>query len=553
MINMKIGILYICIGKYKVFWKDFYLSCESFFISEAEKHYFVFTDSEEIEFESNNPRIHKIYQQNLGWPDNTLRRYEIFLKIEEKLKNFDYLFFFNADLHFFDKISALDFLPDKNQRLVACLHPGYFDKKVKNFPYEKNHESLAYVSNNDHKYYFAGGINGGKSVDFIAAMKTMNENIKKDFNNKIVAIWHDESHWNWYINTFLSTTKLLTPSFLYPETSILPFAKIIMIRDKRKYFNYNEIGKEELNNGKLQKLKTVIEQIGFIQCSTSWQVFKRWINRYKLLRTIYRNDKFRAIKNYFKNDLDYFKIKKEINNFKINSIYDFNGIKLPLSVITPDTFLNVIKPNVINIRYEPIEIENFYNSQRNLYKTLTYWKDNYLDKEPDYIGGHIISHGFTYFFNEIFIEEGDTVIDLGAAPGDFSAVCVQKGAAKVYAFEPEEKNSSNLKKVSKLNDNKIEIIRKYCGANTDVNSNRLSLDDFVKDNNISKINFIKADIEGAEVEALLGAKNILKNFQPKLSFCTYHSFDDEKNIEKAILSANPNYKIYKQKGVIYAF
>ena len=62
---MKIGILYICTGKYEIFWKDFYLTCEKYFISEAEKHYFIFTDITELEFEKGNAKITKIYQKNL--------------------------------------------------------------------------------------------------------------------------------------------------------------------------------------------------------------------------------------------------------------------------------------------------------------------------------------------------------------------------------------------------------------------------------------------------------------------------------------------------------
>ena len=45
---MKIGILYIGIGRYICFWKDFYDSCEKFLIPEAEKHYYVFTDNESL-------------------------------------------------------------------------------------------------------------------------------------------------------------------------------------------------------------------------------------------------------------------------------------------------------------------------------------------------------------------------------------------------------------------------------------------------------------------------------------------------------------------------
>ncbi len=94
---MKIGILYICTGKYSIFWKKFYSSMEKNFIVDAEKHYFVFTDSPDIEFEKENRRIHRIYQEDLGWPNNTLMRFHMFLKQEKELVNMDYLFFFNAN------------------------------------------------------------------------------------------------------------------------------------------------------------------------------------------------------------------------------------------------------------------------------------------------------------------------------------------------------------------------------------------------------------------------------------------------------------------------
>ncbi len=549
---MKIGILYICTGKYKIFWKDFYLSCEKYFISEAEKEYFVFTDSESIDFEKENPKIHRIFQENLGWPGNTLRRYGMFLNFKKQLVNFDYLFFFNADLQFLQKITTEEFLPVGQEKLVACLHSGYFNKKISKFPYEKNNSSLAFVDKKNEGKYFQGAINGGNCQNFIEAIEIMNENIKLDQKNNIVAVWHDESHWNRYLSE-RDDVKILSPSYLYPEASKLPFDKKIMIRDKRKYFNYIQVGKENIRESKMQKIKMFVEKNGFIQRNIFWQIVKRWLSRIKFLRTIYRNDKLKTIKSYFKNDLDYIKIKKEINNFKRGNIYDFGGVKIPLSVITADTFFNVLKPNIENIKYEAEEIGDFYKKQKEKYKTLIYWKDFYLNREPDYIGGHIISHGFPYFFKEIIINKDDIVIDLGAAPGDFSAVCIQKEASKVYAFEPEENNSSNLDKIGELNENKIDIVRKYCGEKTDESNNLISLDDFVDKYKLNKVDFIKADIEGAEAKVLIGAKNVLKRYQPKLVFCTYHSVDDEKEIEKAIISANSNYKIYKKRGVIYAF
>lgn len=229
---MKIGILYVCTGKYKLFWKDFYLTCEKNFITEAEKHYFVFTDATEIEFENENTNIKRIYQKNLGWPNNTLKRYEIFLNSKEMIDKMDFLFFLNANLLFLEKITAQEFLPNSKEKLVGCLHPGYYNKSVKKYTYENNKISKAFLNKKEGMYYYAGGINGGETKYFIDAIEVLNKNINTDLNNNYIAKWHDESHWNWYLNNNPEIVKKLSPAYLYPEGASLPFQAKVLIRDK---------------------------------------------------------------------------------------------------------------------------------------------------------------------------------------------------------------------------------------------------------------------------------------------------------------------------------
>ncbi len=196
-----------------------------------------------------------------------------------------------------------------------------------------------------------------------------------------------------------------------------------------------------------------------------------------------------------------------------------------------------------------------------------------------------------YFYKKIQVEKGDIVIDAGANFGLFSALAASKGAKKVYAFEPVEWiRERNLKYVTFLYP-EIEVIPfalfdkkglsemlitmdpSIMGASTLVEDplinprirefkedqikkekiQTISLDEWVEENKIPRIDFIKADIEGAERLLLKGAKKVLKEFAPKLSICAYHLKDDKEILPKLILEANPKYKIVLKWGKLYAY
>jgi histo-blood group ABO system transferase len=59
----------------------------------------------------------------------------------------------------------------------------------------------------------------------------MQENIKADLAKNIIAIWHDESHLNRY---FIDNkpTKILSPSYCYPESWQLSYPKRLLALDK---------------------------------------------------------------------------------------------------------------------------------------------------------------------------------------------------------------------------------------------------------------------------------------------------------------------------------
>ena len=106
----KVGMLYICTGKYTVFWPEFYRTFNEKFLPNCEKEYFVFTDAPAIEYED-APGVHRIYQEPYPWPYSTLKRFSIFLTQETVLSKMDYLFFFNANLTCTQTITEEEFLP----------------------------------------------------------------------------------------------------------------------------------------------------------------------------------------------------------------------------------------------------------------------------------------------------------------------------------------------------------------------------------------------------------------------------------------------------------
>ena len=67
-----------------------------------------------------------------------------------------------------------------------------------------------------------------------------------------------------------------------------------------------------------------------------------------------------------------------------------------------------------------------------------------------------------------------------------------------------------------------------------------TIDNLVK----SKVDYIKLDIEGAEQDALFGAKNTIKKYHPILAICVYHKAEDWYKIPQIVLNIEPNYKIY---------
>jgi len=69
----------------------------------------------------------------------------------------------------------------------------------------------------------------------------------------------------------------------------------------------------------------------------------------------------------------------------------------------------------------------------------------------------------------------------------------------------------------------------------------------------SRPTYIKMDIEGAEVQALWGARKLLKEHKPVLAICAYHESDHTWEIPLLVHAINPAYKCYFRRYAEGAF
>lgn len=121
---------------------------------------------------------------------------------------------------------------------------------------------------------------------------------------------------------------------------------------------------------------------------------------------------------------------------------------------------------------------------------------------------------------------------------DSASMCLTKENLNAYKnIEYIEAGLSDSHKFLKF-DSRGDTGSLFCEDGTDV-IECCTLDKIVKEEKA----FIKLDIEGAETEALLGAKRLIQNGST-LAICVYHRPCDLRTIPTLIKSMNPKYKFY---------
>ena len=173
-----------------------------------------------------------------------------------------------------------------------------------------------------------------------------------------------------------------------------------------------------------------------------------------------------------------------------------------------------------------------------------------------------------YFLDEFWrpMEDGQEVfIDGGGFTGDTIEEFIEwtKGNYKrIYSFEPQKDKSRIIKDKLWQWGDKVRLYEYglwscstslsfqngddlYSGKIVEQNKDSCGIETVALDEVVDeRVTFLKMDIEGAEIEAIKGAKSIIQRDKPKLAICIYHKPDDLWEIPLMIHELVPEYKMY---------
>ncbi len=219
-------------------------------------------------------------------------------------------------------------------------------------------------------------------------------------------------------------------------------------------------------------------------------------------------------------------------------------IKRLLHKLIPKSVFEVIKLNYYNTKNKTYRFSRkqalYVTNEKGLWQAITL--------NPLYFLVHDIDKYERYYK----IRKGDVVFDAGANEGALSIIYAKKVGLRgqVFSFEPDTININVLHQNLELNEDvenvkliksglwdKAAVLDFFEAGNVgssmfyeDENSKKvsiqtISIDDFVASENISKLDFVKMDIEGAEIKALKGAVKTIKQLKPNFAIASYHLVD----------------------------
>ncbi len=183
---------------------------------------------------------------------------------------------------------------------------------------------------------------------------------------------------------------------------------------------------------------------------------------------------------------------------------------------------------------------------------------------------HIYLRGF------MAVRNGDVVIDGGSHLGTFTRFALDRGARLVVAFEPDRTSNACFERTFRDESSRDRVVLVKaalwerpgvlsfisgsssllgavnpvpmpvwkCARATDVPAT--TIDETVQRLKLDRVDFIKLNIEGAERNALLGARETVARYHPRLVVNTEHRSDDPSVIRRLATEAFPGYHVLRR-------
>lgn len=176
-----------------------------------------------------------------------------------------------------------------------------------------------------------------------------------------------------------------------------------------------------------------------------------------------------------------------------------------------------------------------------------------------------------YGVGERGVRKGDIVLDCGANVGVYTRVALEAGARLVVAIEPAPENIECLRRnfaeeaasgrvviypkgvwdqdalmtlhVDPHNSAADSFLIERTGDQPVEKVPLTTIDKLVAELKLERVDFIKMDIEGAEVKALEGGRRTLERFHPRMAISVYHAPDHPRTVPAAARAAWSNYTV----------
>jgi FkbM family methyltransferase len=205
----------------------------------------------------------------------------------------------------------------------------------------------------------------------------------------------------------------------------------------------------------------------------------------------------------------------------------------------------------IDMLYDSFSKEQYYS-----YIYARVWKTKFF--APTY------PHSLGYCATDLFsLHKDDHVLDCGAYDGDTARIILSNfsDVKNITMLEPDLYSYGKLHRwIETVSDKNLKAIPKaasningtigFISMGTSASRMADDADENIECCRIDDMEFetpptiIKMDVEGAELEALKGARNTILKYAPKLAISVYHLREDLIAIPEYILSINTQYELY---------